>query len=177
MERKLNLGSGKDIRYDYLNLDKIKYPGIDVLHDLEKYPYPFPKNTFSEILAKDIIEHIYDTYEVLRELHRITKPNGIIKIRVPHCQSPGAWGDITHKRAFSCDSFKHYDLIANGSTLETERIKIKRKYIKIIFHGMHVRLGISWLFNKSRYMQTLFERYFSGIFTPQNLYFELEVIK
>lgn len=82
--KRLNLGSGKDIKKDWVNLDYIKYSGVDVAHDLNKFPYPFRNNTFDYILAKHVIEHMNDLPPVLRELYRIMKPNGILEIHVPH---------------------------------------------------------------------------------------------
>ena len=38
---KLNLGSGSKILKGYVNVDKFQYYNPDVVHDLEKFPYPF----------------------------------------------------------------------------------------------------------------------------------------
>jgi len=37
---KLNIGCGKDIKEDYVNLDSVKLPEVDVVHNLDKYPWP-----------------------------------------------------------------------------------------------------------------------------------------
>ena len=47
---KINICSGKDIKQNYVNLDSVKIPGVDVVHDLNKYPYPFEDNQFNEIV-------------------------------------------------------------------------------------------------------------------------------
>ncbi len=180
MPDKLNLGCGKDIKEGYINVDYINCRGIDKVYDLNKTPYPFETNSFKEIFMQDILEHLEDSLKVLKELHRISKPNGIIKIRVPHCKSAQAWGDITHKRAFSCDSFKHYDILypyKGSETLETETIKLKRNKIKIIFPRVFHYLGIAYLINLNLFTRYLYERYLAGIITPENIYFELEVVK
>ena len=46
---KLNLGSGSKILKGYVNVDKFQYYNPDVVHDLEKFPYPFKDNS-DEIL-------------------------------------------------------------------------------------------------------------------------------
>ena len=46
---KLNLGCGRDIREGYVNLDKAGLDGVDVVHDLNVFPYPFEDNEFDEI--------------------------------------------------------------------------------------------------------------------------------
>ena len=50
---KLNFGCGADIKKGYINLDKSKIKGVNVVHDLNKYPWPFPGNHFDEIYGRD----------------------------------------------------------------------------------------------------------------------------
>lgn len=44
---------------------------------------PFPDNTFDSILTSEVLEHIYNLEEILKELHRVLKPGGKILISVP----------------------------------------------------------------------------------------------
>ena len=57
-KNKLNLGAGKDILSGFLNHDIADLPGINSIHDLNKYPWPWEENSFDEILAMDILEHL-----------------------------------------------------------------------------------------------------------------------
>ncbi|NUM79926.1 methyltransferase domain-containing protein, partial [bacterium] len=75
---RLNLGCGTDIIPGFINLDIVKLDGVDVVHDLSKYPYPFEENTFDEIVAIDVIEHLPSTVQVIEELYRISSPNAKI---------------------------------------------------------------------------------------------------
>ena len=80
--KKLNIGCFNDVREGYINLDKEKAEGVDVVHDLEVFPYKdFEENQFEEILALSVIEHIDSnkTIKVFEELHRISKDKCIIK--------------------------------------------------------------------------------------------------
>jgi len=75
------------LRQNYINLDKEKYnENVDVVHNLELFPYPFEDNTFEEVLAIYVLEHIPPDkrIELLKELHRICKNNAVIKIKVPY---------------------------------------------------------------------------------------------
>lgn len=100
MDKKLNLGCGKDIREGYVNLDCVNLPGVDIVHDINLIPIPFEDNIFDEILCSSILEHT-NYIPVLQELHRILKPGGFLKIIVPHFTSKYAYTDPTHCRFFS----------------------------------------------------------------------------
>ena len=103
--KKLNLGSGLKPEKGYINVDFVKREGVDVIHNLEKFPYPFKDNEFDEVLVDNVLEHLEDTIKVMEELHRISKHNGIIKIIVPHYSSCGAFNHLTHKRYFGSSTF------------------------------------------------------------------------
>ncbi len=105
--KKLNLGCGLDIKSNYINLDSKNIDGVDVIHDLNKVPLPFSDNSFDEVYAKDILEHI-DYIQMLKELHRILKEDGIIFIQVPHFTSVNNYIDPTHKSKFSIRTFDFF---------------------------------------------------------------------
>lgn len=108
MVKKLNIGCGKDILKGYVNLDIVKLPGVDVVHDLEKTPYPFKDNEFDEIVAHQILEHISDLSKVMAELSRILKKGGRLKLDVPHFTSNTSFMDPTHKRLFAYSTFDYF---------------------------------------------------------------------
>jgi len=104
MPVKLNLGCGNDIRKGWINLDIIKKPGIDIVHDLNVYPYPFSDNYADYILMKHVLEHLDDVVKTIEEIHRILKPNGKVEIIVPYYKHKNAFTDVTHKHFFTEDS-------------------------------------------------------------------------
>lgn len=103
----LNLGCGFDIKKGFVNLDKYNLEGVDVVHDLKMFPYPFEDDTFDYILCNDIIEHL-DLIDTMRELHRILKKEGTISIRVPHFSSTHNFEDPTHINLFASRRFKFF---------------------------------------------------------------------
>lgn len=103
----LNLGCGNDYVDGWVNLDGDKNVKADIHKDLE---IPATLRTikdqaFDIIYAAHILEHIHNLVELKNELTRILKPGGIIIVIVPNYLSPDAWGDDTHCRAFSKESF------------------------------------------------------------------------
>lgn len=99
----LNLGCGTDIRSECINLDCIQLPGVDIVHDLNSLPLPFPPDSFRSIYCLHIIEHL-DYIPLLKEIHRILKKNGIVQLRMPHFSSRYSYVDPTHKKVFSFET-------------------------------------------------------------------------
>ena len=110
--RVLNVGCGNRTIDGAVNLDKFQVPGrtVDVLHDLEVFPYPFADGEFDEIIAEDILEHLNDVIAAVQEFGRMLKSGGTLKIQGPNAAFPDyVWADLTHKRGFSDRSFDGFD--------------------------------------------------------------------
>ena len=103
--KKLNLGCGEFKKNGYINLDMNKKVKPDVVHNLNKFPYPFKDNYFDLVEASHVLEHVEDPFKVMKELHRIMKHNGTLIIRVPHFSRGFTHAD--HKRGFDV-SFPYY---------------------------------------------------------------------
>jgi SAM-dependent methyltransferase len=127
MSARLNLGCGTDVRAGWTNLDVAALPGVDVVHDLANLPLPFGDGHFQEVLAKDVLEHL-DYVPVLRDLHRVLAPGGLLHIVSPHFTSPAVWVDPTHRTAFSIDTFRFF---ASGG-----RFGARSYYFDFAFSGV-----------------------------------------
>jgi len=143
--KKLHLGCGTDIRAGYINLDCVTLDGVDVVHDLSTYPYPFEDNYFDEILAIDVLEHLEDTIAVMEELWRIAKNEAHVIIKVPFWNSIEFITDITHKRQFNQYSLDFFDPATHRhkkrSYYSTATFFITKKTYFIRFFGYK---GITW---------------------------------
>jgi len=111
ISRNLNVGCGEHIIPDtpetqWVHLDKFKREGVTVIHDLND-PLPFGDNSFDLVLASHILEHVEKYEQVVRELHRVLKPGGILVVKVPEFPCRAAVADPDHKRYFVPESFFH----------------------------------------------------------------------
>jgi len=174
IKEKINLGCGKEILKEYVNLDMIKLEGVDVIHNLDKFPYPFSDNQFIEIHMKSIMEHLENVEKTLEELWRISKPNAIIIIKVPHFASLGAFVDPTHKRFFTYYCFDDYcsDAKEEINKVIYSKAKFKMKSRRIIY-PKYLKF-LEWLANKIPKFHEIILRKFLPV---KSLYFYLEVVK
>lgn len=103
---KLNLGCGTDYRAGYINVDNNKYWDVktDLTFDLESVPYPFKSNSISEVLLIDVLEHLNNPLDVMREVYRVCEDGALIKISVPHFSSITAWNNLDHKRPYGVET-------------------------------------------------------------------------
>lgn len=96
--KKLNLGCGEFKKAGYVNVDWQPLTKPDVLHNLNSFPYPFDENSFELIEAYHIFEHLDSPFSVMKELYRILKPGGILRIKVPHFSR--GFTHAEHRRGF-----------------------------------------------------------------------------
>ena len=180
---KLNLGCGTNIKEGWTNLDMVNHKGVDVIHDMNNFPYPFEDDTFDEVLLSHILEHLENPQKTIEELYRITKHEGSIKIVVPHFSSWSVWGDPTHKRGYNSGALSHMDVNlkykerfasrCHSSIIENDIDFIIKK--KIIFNGLY---GIFQPFvNLHNVTMWRYERFLSGIFPADVMEFILIPVK
>jgi len=84
--------------------------GCDMVWDIEKVPLPFEADTFDEIHAYEVLEHVGRQgdwrffLDQFADFWRILKPDGRLFGTTPHPSSPWAWGDPGHTRVIPPES-------------------------------------------------------------------------
>jgi len=107
----IDLGCGNAKETNAIGVDNVALPTVDIVHDLLDFPYPFPDESAQIVYLKHVLEHftLADIERILAEVHRISKPSGVIDIRLPHAFCVAAWTDPTHKTAFTFGSGWFFD--------------------------------------------------------------------
>jgi SAM-dependent methyltransferase len=107
----LDLGCGNTKVCGAIGIDNVALPGVDIVHDLLDFPYPFESDSVDTVYLRHVIEHFAfdDSGRILSEVHRILRPGGIVHIRVPHAFSIAAWADPTHRTSFTYGSARFFD--------------------------------------------------------------------
>ncbi len=170
---KLNLGSGNKIMNGYINLDSTKLKGVDVVHNLDKYPWPFKNDYFDEVYADNVFEHLDSIIKPIAETWRISKKNAIIKIIVPYTPSVWAFCDPTHKQFYTFFTLDYFTKEATLNYYSKARFKIIKKRIKF---NKYLIL-FEWLFNSCSFLKKMYVIGLSGIIPAMFLEFELKVEK
>ncbi|MBT4431729.1 MAG: methyltransferase domain-containing protein [Nitrospinaceae bacterium] len=82
----LHFGCGGRNLPGWLNIDGDPRPGVEHIQDLRQ-PLPLRDNTCQYIFTEHVIEHIdMESLErTLKELHRVLKSDGVLRIIVPDC--------------------------------------------------------------------------------------------
>lgn len=142
---RLNLGCGPDYREEWHNVDAT--PGVDPdeVVDLND-PWPWPDNSFQEILASHVFEHLDDTTHAMQEASRVLAPGGQLEVRVPIGRDAAT--DPTHQQTWTYDTPTFYDrddgppwVPDTGLTLEDRTLRVWFDGLLMPFDGLLQRLA------------------------------------
>ena len=137
----LNLGCGTTRIPHSIGVDVVKIDSyVDIVHDLNRIPYPFKSNSVDEIHIYHTLEHLSEPLKKIEECYRILKIGGKLFIRVPHFSSMGAFSDITHVRPFGYTSFDVFEKDDYHHFYTEVSFKLLRKQIK--YSGLYPNSGV-----------------------------------
>lgn len=85
----------------------------DFLYDGDKFP--FPDNSFNSVLCNQVLEHVFNPDEFIKEIRRVCKPDGAILLTVPFL-----WDE--HEQPFDYARYTSFGLKA---LLEKNGLKIE----------------------------------------------------
>lgn len=168
----LNLGCGLKKLPHAINVDISESVSPEMILDLNRIPWPFPSESFSEVFASDVIEHCNDVIRIMEEVHRVSRENAIVHITVPHFSCVNSFADPTHRHLFSASSFRY--LTAAHDLSFYSRARFRNQVTSVIFHPTLVNKLIGRLANR---WPDAYERRWAWIFPAWFIYFELEVLR
>jgi len=120
-QRMLHIGSGKDYRTGWLNVDILDSAQPDIRLDLSQaqtWPASFVSPFWGSlqlqaggtdmIYANNVLEHVPDLPALMTNCLQLLRVGGLMVIEVPYQASLGAWQDPTHVRAMNENSWLYY---------------------------------------------------------------------
>ncbi|MDE2433153.1 MAG: methyltransferase domain-containing protein [Burkholderiales bacterium] len=119
--QRINLGSGKDYKLGWFNIDILDRAQPDLILDLGQ-PVQWPVQTYTEqggnillepssvelIYANNVLEHVPDLPQLMTNCLALLKTGGQFLVEVPFEHAATAWQDPTHVRALNEKSWLYY---------------------------------------------------------------------
>ncbi|MBM2832851.1 MAG: Methyltransferase protein [Candidatus Brocadiaceae bacterium] len=172
----LDIGMRAPDALNTIKIDTRISMGVNVLCDLNKFPYPFKDSSFQTIRIWDYLEHLDDIVKVMEEVYRILQPGGIFKIMVPHFSNVYAFTDPTHKHFFGFRTMDYFVTTTKYYALGYTTAKYEMIKTTIGFPGEAKGLKEFMLTVINKFPE-YYERYFTFIFPASAIYCELRAIK
>lgn len=183
MKQILDIGCGKNKAKikgaEVIGIDIAKIDGV-IQHDLNKFPWPFKDNSFDEVIASHIVEHLDDVFKSMEEIHRVLKKGGVLKLYVPYFSNSFSYADPTHKHFFTLYTLNYWDrnsIVANVLNYYTNvrfNIRKRRLHFEFIPNPKTYKIyrkSHKWTFLKLRLFNIVMKR-FNKIFTMFNNVYE-----
>lgn len=113
----VDLACGQKKKEGFKGFDRVKVEGVDIVHDLLKFPWPIEDVSVYEFFCAHFVEHIpimlsdgsYGLNRFMEEVYRCLMPNGTIEIHAPYYMSQEAYQDPTHCRSITDRTFIYYN--------------------------------------------------------------------
>jgi SAM-dependent methyltransferase len=176
MKRILDVGCGINKYPGSIGVDVNPRSRADVLCNLDRFPYPFRDNSFDELRAIHVIEHVSDVVRTMEEFHRLVKPGGSVHIATPHYTDFSSFCDPTHRWHLNSFSFRYFGPDNAGydyySTVRFQETSTRVKLLKL-----WKLLGFEFLVNRFPNFRRNWEYYLCYLIRGKVIEWELKVIK
>lgn len=100
LKAKLNVdvGCGANCQPGFVGMDKRKLDGVEIVHDVEEFPWPLEDGSCSVLVMSHLVEHIkpWLTIDLMNEAWRVLEPKGLLLISTPYAGSYRYFQDPTH---------------------------------------------------------------------------------
>lgn len=172
----LDVGCGNHKIPGALGIDLVAGPQIDIVHDLDRMPWPVQSNAFDVIRLWSVMEHLHDLVAVMEEVHRVARPGAMVLIGTPHFSSANAYTDPTHVHFLSGRFLDYFvqgtEMSGHYGFYSTARFTLLER--RVTLSPFWARLRITRLMNR---MLPVYETYLCGIIRGADVQLKLSVVK
>jgi SAM-dependent methyltransferase len=173
--RLLDVGCGLNKYPGAIGIDRNPHTNADVLCDLDRVPYPFASESFDQIRAVHVIEHVSDVIQTMEEFHRLLKPGGRLYLATPHYTDFSSFCDPTHRWHLNSFSFRYFGENHGGFGYYT-RAKFREISVRLRLLALWRWLGFEFLVNRFPHFRRLWEYYLCFIIRGKSMEFEFEKV-
>ena len=163
-------------------IDKIGLDGVDIVCDVERSGLPFRDDSIDVVYSRHFLEHVDNFEYVIKDIHRVLKPDGTANIIVPHFSNPLGYSDPTHKRFFGYYTFDYFcpEQYQGRRKVPTYyadfRFKIIDKKLEFIQYKLFKNL-LDKLFNCKEIITQFYETYLAFTVPCHQIRYTLKPIK
>ena len=100
----LGVGNKKHIS-NAIGIDILDGDSVDIVGDAIEVLKAIKDSSVDQVYSFHFLEHIDDYIEVVNEIIRILKKDGLMNVVVPHFSNPFYYSDPTHKSKFGLYNF------------------------------------------------------------------------
>lgn len=88
-----------------------EHSNVDIIHDPEKFPWPFKDNSCHLVIAHNYLHHVKPWLfnALMDEIWRVLKPGGQAAFSMPYGNSPGFLADPLSCKAMNETTFSYFD--------------------------------------------------------------------
>ena len=178
MPRILDVGCGPAKYPGSIGVDQNPQTAADVICDLDRGHLPFRDNSYDEVRAVHVIEHVDNAISTIEEFHRVARPGGTIFVVTPHFTDLASYTDPTHRRHMSTESFHYfYPGGKHGEESWYSTARVKERSVRIKLLNAWRIVGLEFLVNHSGRFRRFWEQYLSFVFRGKVMEFTFEVVK
>lgn len=127
---KIDLSGSIEPQHGFINVDYVPSKNVDIVFDLQKYPWPMPEGIATLIVAGGIISHInrenFGFIKFMDECWKVLRVGGQIMISTPYAVSTGFWTDPTNVNGCTEHTWSYFDPLATNLT--GQQVNLYRKY-------------------------------------------------
>lgn len=178
LPRILDVGCGPTKYPGSIGLDMNPSTAADVLCHLDRGGLPFKDNSFDQVRAEHVIEHVDNIIATMEEFHRVTRPGGTIFLATPHYTDYSSFRDPTHRWHLNTYSFLYfYPGGMHGRDMWYTKVRMREVKLNLSLLKLWRAFGFQFLVNHNRMFRQFWEHYLSFIIRGKLMEFTFEVIK
>lgn len=174
--RILDVGCGRNKRPGAIGVDRNPRSRADVLCDLDRFPYPFRDDSFDELHAVHVVEHVADVVKAVEEFHRLVRAGGLIRIVTPHYTDFSSFCDPTHRWHLNSFSFRYFGEDHAGYDYYSP-VRLRENKVRLRLLALWRYLGFELLVNSFPRFRRFWEYYLCYVVRGKVMDFEFEVLK
>ncbi len=174
--RVLDVGCGINKYPGAIGIDRNPRARADIIADLDRFPWPLADNSFREIRAIHVIEHVADVIRTVEEFHRLLAPGGRAVIVTPHYTDFSSFCDPTHRWHLNSFSLRYFGEDSGGFDYYTGA-RFREISTKVKLLALWRYLGFELLVNRFRWFRRFWEFYLCYLVRGKVIEWHLEVLK